>query len=212
MQAPSRPARVLIVEDQQLMSELLAARLATDAGFEVCGTAATAADAVRLAQSARPDLVVMDVQLARGSGVDATRRIRAALPGTRVVMLTAETAPETVQAAIAAGAVGYVPKHAVVGRLLNALHAALRGEAVIPAEALAPPAVLGQQAPPLTQLSPREREVLDLLGRGLDSKAIARELGVSYHTAREHAQRVIEKLGARSRIEAVARARELGLL
>ena len=193
------------------MSELLAARLATDAGFEVCGTAATAADAVRLARSARPDLVVMDVQLARGSGVDATRRIRAALPATRVVMLTAETAPETVQAAIAAGAVGYVPKHAVVGRLLDALHAALRGEAVMPAEALATPAVLGQQAP-LTQLSPREREVLDLLGRGLDSKAIARELGVSYHTVREHAQRVIEKLGARSRIEAVARARELGLL
>ena len=213
--APARPARVLVVEDERLMAELLVERLSRDPEFEICGVAATAAEAVRAAQATRPDLVVMDHRLAAGTGVDATRRIRAVLPGTRVVMLTAETAPEIVRAAIAAGAVGYVPKHAVVGRLIGALHAALRGEAVFPADALsevAPRAtVLGEQRGPLA-LSRREREVLHLIAEGLDSKAIARRLGVTYHTAREHAQRVIEKLGARSRLEAVARARDLSLL
>jgi DNA-binding NarL/FixJ family response regulator len=215
--APARPVRVLLVEDERLMAELLVERLSRDREFEVCGIAGSAAEAVRLAQKTRPDLVVMDHRLSAGTGVDATRRIRAALPKTRVVMLTAETAPEIVRAAIAAGAVGYVPKHAVVGRLIGALHAALRGEAVLPADSLAglatDRAVLGHEHGPSTNpLSRREREVLGLLAEGLDSKAIASRLGVSYHTVREHAQRVVEKLGARSRLEAVARARETGLL
>lgn len=195
------------------MAELLVERLASDPTLEVCGVAGTVPDAVRTARETRPDLVVMDHRLSGGTGVDATRRIRSALPGTRVVMLTAETGPEIVSAAIAAGAVGYVPKHAVVGRLIDALHAALRGQALLPADALAGIASrreVGDRQGPL--LSPRERDVLLLLGEGLDSKAIARRLGVSYHTVREHAQRVVEKLGARSRLEAVARARELGLL
>jgi DNA-binding NarL/FixJ family response regulator len=215
--AGPRVARVLVVEDQRLMAELLVERLAADPAFEVCGTATRGAEAVRAAERTRPDLVVMDHRIGGGTGIDATRRIRAILPTTRVVMLTADTSDEVLTAAIRAGAVGYVHKHAVVAHLLDALRAALRGEAVLPQRALAriadPGATLGLQGGVLADaLSRREREVLRLLAEGLDSKRLAQRLGVSYHTAREHAQRVIEKLGARSRLEAVARARERGIL
>jgi DNA-binding NarL/FixJ family response regulator len=205
----ARPARVLIVEDQSIMAELLSARLESETEFTICGTARTAADAVREATRTQPDLVVMDQQLASGTGVDATRRISSAVPGARVVMLTAEASPEIVRAALDAGAVGYVPKHALAAQLLGALRSALNGEMVLPVEAVS--AVTTDRAREGV-LSPREQEVLRLLGEGLDSRSIAGRLGVSYHTAREHAQRVIEKLGARTRLEAVARARESGLL
>ena len=203
----------LVVEDERLMSELLVQRLTAHGEFEVCGTATNVTDAVRLAERTRPDLVVMDHRIGGGTGVEATRRIRALVPAARVVMLTAEASDDVIAAAIRAGAVGYVHKYAVVSQLLSALRAALRGEAVFPQSGLARIGEAGKQGGVAVEtLSRREQDVLRMLAEGLDSKSMAQRLGVSYHTVREHAQRVIEKLGARSRLEAVAHARERGLL
>jgi len=181
--------------------------------------AGTVAEAVRLATQYRPTVVLMDFHLPDGTGADAAQRILALVQSTAVVMLTAETGDEAIGLSIAAGATGYLPKSLAARHVVEAVRRAAAGEVVLPIGMLARALEHAKRASQRrvqaletgAQLTPREREVLMLLGQGLDNRVIAERLGVAYSTVRTHVQALIEKLGARSRLEAVAKASAAGL-
>jgi DNA-binding NarL/FixJ family response regulator len=215
------PIRVLIVEDHRVLAEGLQLALERHADLRVAGLASTVAEATRLAAEERPDVVLMDHHLADGTGVEAARAIRAQLPDVVVVMLTGDTSEEVLLAAVEAGACGFLLKsQAVMAEVADAVRRAAAGEMLIPANTLV--ALIARQGRRARQesersrllglLTPREREVLGLMARGLDNRAIAAQLVVSFTTVRGHVQSILEKLGAHSKLEAVARASEYGLL
>jgi DNA-binding NarL/FixJ family response regulator len=211
------PSRLLLVDDHPLFRDGVLAALATADDVEVVGECGDAAGAVAAARELAPDLVLMDVNLPDGSGIDATRDIVRERPATRVLMMTMSADDDAVVAAMRAGARGYCIKGAGRAELLHAVRTAARGGAVFsPAVAdrlgaffgsLA--AVPGQAAFP--QLTEREREVLDLLARGHDNRRIARELVLSDKTVRNHVSNVLAKLDVEDRATAAARARNAGL-
>ena len=209
--------RVLLVDDHPLFRDGVLAALVGADDLEVVGEADDAAGALAAVRELAPDLVLMDVNLPDGSGIDATRTITSEHPSTRVLMMTMSSDDDAVVAAMRAGARGYCIKGAGKAELLHAVRTAAAGGGVFsPAVAdrmaayfssLA--AVPGQVAFP--QLTDREREVLDLLARGHDNRRIARELFLSDKTVRNHVSNVLTKLGVEDRSEAVARARNAGL-
>ena len=214
---PPSPCRVLLVDDHPLFRDGVRAAFVGADDLEVVGEAEDAAGAVAAVRALQPDLVLMDVNLPDGSGIDATRLVVGEHPSTRVLMMTMSADDEAVVAAMRAGARGYCIKGAGKAELLQAVRAAAAGGAVFsPAVAdrltgyfssLA--AVPGRVAFP--ELTEREREVLDLVARGHDNRRIARELFLSDKTVRNHVSNVLTKLGAADRSEAVARARNAGL-
>jgi DNA-binding NarL/FixJ family response regulator len=211
------PTRLLLVDDHPLFRDGVRAALATADDLAVVGECDDAAGAVAAARELGPDLVLMDVNLPDGSGIDATRDILRERPATRVLMMTMSADDDAVVAAMRAGARGYCIKGAGRAELLDAVRTAAGGGAVFsPAVAdrlgaffgsLA--AVPGQAAFP--QLTEREREVLDLLARGHDNRRIARELVLSDKTVRNHVSNVLSKLDVADRATAIARARNAGL-
>ncbi len=209
--------RVLLVDDHPLFLEGVRAALGSDPSIEIVGEAGDVAHAIEAAAATEPDVVLMDLGLPDGSGIDATRSVLAASPGTRVLVMTMSTDDDAVVAAMRAGARGYVVKGAGRGDLLDAVRTVAAGGAVFS------PTVadrLGQffaglAAQPgrelFPQLSEREREVLDLVARGYDNRRIARALYLSDKTVRNHVSAVIGKLEAPDRAEAIQRARRAGL-
>jgi DNA-binding NarL/FixJ family response regulator len=206
-----RPTRVLIVEDHRLLAELLCERLDGLDDFEVVGQATTGREALELLARVRPDLVVIDHNLPDRTGTDVIRAARESGEDVPMVVLTGDPSEEIMAEALAVGAAGHMSKDEIVTRLVETLRRVRDGENVFPRAALnALRERHAREAAPV--LSERELEVLRLLADGADSKTIARRLSVSYHTARDHCQRINEKLGVRSRLEAVARAREQHLI
>jgi DNA-binding NarL/FixJ family response regulator len=211
---------VLIVEDHRVLADGLELMLGREEDIEVVGIATNAAEGIRLAMQHRPGVVLMDYHLPDASGAEATRKILERVRGTSVVMLTAETGDEALVECIAAGASGYLPKVLASGQIVDAVRRAAAGEAVLPAGMLARAVEHTRRSSDRRahavrlagQLTPRERDVLALLGKGLDNREISERLGIGYSTVRTHVQGLIEKLGARSRLEAVAKASEAGLL
>jgi DNA-binding NarL/FixJ family response regulator len=209
--------RVLVVDDHPTFRRGLGALLASLPDVELAGEAADGETAVRLAAELRPDVVVMDLDMPGVGGVEATRRIVAAQPSMAVLVLTMLDEDESVFAAMRAGARGYVVKGADTDDVLRALQSIARGDAVFG------PAVAGRVLSYLTrplsardpmlfpELSEREREVLELMARGLTNGEIARKLVVSPKTVRNHASNVFTKLQVADRAEAVLRARRAGL-
>ena len=209
--------RVLLVDDHPLFLEGVRAALGSDPSIEIVGEAGDVAHAIEAAAATEPDVVLMDLGLPDGSGIDATRSVLAASPGTRVLVMTMSTDDDAVVAAMRAGARGYVVKGAGRGDLLDAVRTVAAGGAVFS------PTVAdrlgsffsGLAAQPgrelFPQLSEREREVLELMARGLDNRRIARELFLSDKTVRNHVSNVLAKLGVADRSEAIARARAAGL-
>ena len=212
--------RVLVVEDHRVLADGLALLLGRQEDMEVVGMAAGVAEAVRLAAAERPDVVLMDYHLPDGTGAEATRRVLDAVAGAAVLMLTAETDDAVLHACIDAGACGYLLKSQAADQVVDAVRRAAAGETVLPAGMLARALQYAKtqrrrqarSAEVAGLLTAREREVLALLGSGLDNRTISERLGIGYATVRTHVQALIEKLGARSRLEAVARAAEAGLL
>ena len=214
------PVRILVVDDHEIVRTSLRTVLEGADDLEVAGEAATADEAVARAAALRPDLVLMDVRLGEKdnarSGIEACRAIRSVLPEARVLMFSSYGEREAVVASILAGASGYLTKNAARAQLVDALRAVARGEALLE------PAITGvvldrlkelsASAAPDDPLSPREREVLALIARGLTNRQIAEALVISEHTARNHVTNILDKLGLSRRAEAAAYAARLGLL
>jgi DNA-binding NarL/FixJ family response regulator len=200
--------RIIVVDDHPLVRAGLASLLAVDDELEVIAEAGGGPEAVVLVDDLVPDVVLMDLSMPAGDGIEATRAITTAHPHVRVAMLTTFTDRERVAAALDAGASGYLLKDAEAGELIRAVHDVARGE-----RSFAPGlAAQADEPDPLTRLRPREREVLDLVCEGLPNKRIARQLGISEKTVKAHLTRVYEALGVSDRTGAVLWARRRGLL
>jgi DNA-binding NarL/FixJ family response regulator len=208
--------RVLVVDDHPLYREGLAMAFETMENVEVVGQAADGATAVQLAASLAPDVVIMDLHLPGMSGVEATRLLLADRPDTGVLVLTMLEGDSSLFAAMRAGARGYVLKGADRGEIERALRTVAAGEVVFSSGVAASVTAwfrtsgAGAQEP-FPQLTEREREVLDLVARGLTNAEIAARLVVSDKTVRNHVSNVFAKLHVTNRSGAVARARDAGL-
>ena len=202
--------RVLVTDDHPIVRSGIVALLQTAQDVEVVGEASTGEEAVELAILHSPDVVLMDLRMPGIDGDEATARILAVRPETRVLILTTYESDDSILTAIEAGASGYLLKAAPQEEILAGLRAVARGDV-----ALAPriAALLVQRVKtPTPSLSPRETEVLTLVAAGKSNPAIATALFVSEATVKTHLLHVFEKLGVSDRTRAVTRAMELGLI
>ena len=209
------PIRVLIAEDQTLVREGLRTILELEVGFEVVGEAADGREAVERAVRLRPDIVLMDVRMPVMDGVAATAQIAAALPDTRVIILTTFDHDEYVFEGIRAGARGYLLKDVPASELLRTIRRVHRGEdAIQPSIATRLVAELARRrspAAPHEPLSERERDVVRLLAEGLSNREIAERQALGEGTVKNHVSTILDKLQATNRTQAARIARERGL-
>ena len=214
------PGRILLVDDHVLFREGILSLLSSQPDLKVVGEAETVRDAVALARSLQPDLVLMDFSLPDGSGLEATQAILAERPDAKVVFLTVHDDDERLFGAIRAGATGYLFKNVRAAELLKSLRGVLRGEAGI-SPALARrildefsrlPAAPPPGAVESIELTARELEVVRELARGASNREIARRLVISENTVKNHVRNVLGKLQVRSRRDIVSYARSHGLI
>ncbi|MGB4780009.1 response regulator [Microbacterium sp.] len=214
--------RVLIADDQAMVRAGFAALLGAEADFEVVGTASDGEEAVALAQAVKPDVVLMDVRMPGVDGIEATRRLMA-LPAERahphVLMLTTFDIDEYVYEAMRAGASGFLLKDSPPAELAAGVRVVARGDALLdPAvtRRVIEHFVRAREAAPdpvaLHALTPREREVLVLVARGMSNREIAGELVLAEQTVKSHVSRILTKLQLRDRAQAVVAAYESGLV
>ena len=224
-EAPGAPIRVLIAEDQALLRTTLAALLEAEPGMSVVGLAEDGARAVALATELRPDVVLMDIQMPGLTGIEATRRICAdpALAATRVLILTMFEIDDYVLGALRAGACGFLLKDADPQSLVDAVRTVHEGQSLLSPQVLARlvarmPSTTSAGASRSTwtgeveALTPRQREVLLLIARGLSNTEIEVELGITRATCRSHITALLARLGARDRAQLVIVAYEAGLI
>lgn len=210
---PGRPTRVLIVEDHKVVAEGLRALIEREPDLEVVDVVGAVAEAAQVPASIDVDLVLADFRLPDGNGGEAIAALRKRRPKLRALFLTAVESPAALMTAIQAGARGYVLKSRAAEDVVIALRRVARGEMLIDASRLAELLQLrGEQTHIYDTLTAREREVLRLLAQGLDNHAIAMKLGFRYATARSHVRNLLAKLEVHSKMEAVVKAAELGLI
>lgn len=203
---------VLIADDQALIRGSFSMLVDSAPGLRAIGEAATGAEAVEIALRERPDLVLMDVRMPVMDGIEATRRICAALPNVRVLIVTTFDLDEYVYGALRAGAAGFLLKDTRPAELLRAIGVVAAGEAL-----LAPTVTRRlierhvNRVPAALAITEREREVLVLVARGLSNAEIATRLHLSVGTVKTHVSHLLTKLGARTRVHLVIAAHEAGL-
>jgi DNA-binding NarL/FixJ family response regulator len=206
--------RVGVADDQELVRAGFETILAARSDLEIVGTAGDGIEAVELAGTARPDVLLLDIRMPRLDGLAALPRILAASPDTRVLMLTTFDLDEYVYEALRGGASGFLLKDVRRDQLVDAVRVVARGDALIhPAvtRRLIADLVTGRTAPPVDDpLTGRERQTLQLIARGLTNAEIAAELFISEHTVKTHVGNVLMKLGLRDRVQAVIHAYETG--
>jgi DNA-binding NarL/FixJ family response regulator len=206
--------RVGIADDQDLVRAGFETILAASSDLEVVGTAGDGIEAVELAGTARPDVLLLDIRMPRLDGLAALPRILAASPDTRVLVLTTFDLDEYVYEALRGGASGFLLKDVRRDQLVDAVRVVARGDALLnPAvtRRLIADLVTGRTVAPLDDpLTGRERETLQLIARGLTNAEIAAELFISEHTVKTHVGNVLMKLGLRDRVQAVIHAYESG--
>jgi len=199
--------RLLIVDDHEVVRMGLKALLGAEEDMEVVGEAATAQEALRLADELHPDVVIMDIRLPAQSGLEACHAIRRRHPRTRVVMLTSYLSEELVTQALRMGAAGYVLKNVDSTELLDTIRTAYAGKTVLDPEAACQVvARLGRHEPPeedpaFKDLTHRELQIMALIARGKSNREIAATLHLSEGTVRNYVSALMDKLGLRNRIE-----------
>jgi DNA-binding NarL/FixJ family response regulator len=213
--------RILLVDDQSLFREGLHTLLSVQTDFDVVGEAANGEEAIRLAVSLRPEVVLMDVRMPVLDGVAATRRLHSLLPECHIIVLTTFDDDEYVFEALRAGAIGYLLKDAPSDKLFEAIRAGARGESFLqPAVAAKVVAEFSRLAdkPAIHHqtlsdpLSEREREVLRLVAEGANNREIANRLVIAEGTVKNHLTNILSKLGVTDRTQAALKAREIGVL
>jgi DNA-binding NarL/FixJ family response regulator len=226
-----KSAQLIIVDDHGLAREGLRDMLADEPELEVVGEAANGLEALALCSQLQPDLVLMDVRMPRLDGLKATRKVKQEFPTIIVLILTMYENPDYLLEALRAGAAGYVLKDAPREEVVTAVWQALGGESPLDPELVAlllrrlATEVRGREGAPrglemrrsewpyyAEPLTPREREVLELMKLGHTNRQIARELWISSGTAKNHVEHIIQKLGVSGRTQAVTRALGLGIL
>lgn len=223
MSTAAAPIRLLLVDDQALFREGLRILLEQRDHLAIIGEAGDGEQALDAARFHRPDIILMDLRMPRVNGVEATRRIMAEMPDTRIIVLTTFEDDEEVYAALSAGAVGYLLKASPSDRVVEAIELTARGQSFIEPSVTAKllqhfSRLAGQEtrraAPqPLTEpLSSRELDVLKHLATGHSNKEIAAQLGIAEGTVKNHMSNVLGKLGVLDRTQAALRAHELGLI
>jgi DNA-binding NarL/FixJ family response regulator len=208
----SSPTRILLVEDHQVLRDGLKSLLQRSAEFIVVAEAGDGVSALDLAKELQPDIVVMDLWLPRLSGVEATRRIVAACPRCKVLVLSQRDGASAVHQALEAGAAGYVVKTSSVDQLLTAARAVRDGQRYLPAALERDPSGASGPGSRLSVLSGREIEVLQLIGEGYSSRRIAETLGISERTVDAHRANIMSKLGAHKATDLVRLAIREGLI
>lgn len=212
--------RVLVADDDHLMRAGLVELLTADPDIEIVGQAATGREAVQKAHRLRPDVVLMDVRMPDLDGIDATAQLARADPDAKVLMLTTFEQDDYIFGALRAGASGFLLKRTRPEELIAAVHTVAAGDSllspsvtrrVIDRMAQQPVPVLADQRR-LAALTPREREVLDLVARGMSNREIAAALVVEESTIRTHVKRILMKLDLRDRVQAVILAYEIGIM
>ena len=211
--------RLLLADDHPLIREGLRSSFA-DQGFTIVAEAEDGKRAVDLALEHRPDVVVMDIGMPELDGIEATRRILRQRPQARVLVLTNHDDEAMRDAAQEAGAMAYVPKTAGTTEITEAVRALARGETMLVKEAKKPtgyrPArfdrYFGENLPPERTLTPRESQVLQLFANGRSTVEVARTLGISQKTVKNHLTSIYQKLNVRDRTEAVLLAVRMGLI
>lgn len=205
---------VLVVDDHQVVAEGIATLIGAERDLAVVGTVGTLAAARSVVATEPVDVVLMDLHLPDGSGVDGVRDVRRLSPTTQVVVLTAHADDTVLLDAVEAGCTGFLMKSGAAGDVIAAIRAAAAGEALIAPGVMA--RLLPHLRPPAptvgTDLTPREREVLKFVAEGLQNAEIAERLTVSVHTIRNHVQNILAKLGVHSKLEALAVAVKANLV
>jgi len=213
--------RVGLADDQALVRSGFAALLGAEDDMEIAGEAANGEDAVRLADRERPDVLLMDIRMPLLDGIEATRRIasRRELASVHVIILTTFELDEYIFDGLRAGAAGFLVKDTDAAELIRAVRVVAGGEALLSPTvtrrliaAFSASVRLSRPVPGLGELTPREREVVRLIGRGLSNEEIGRQLYVSQSTVKTHAGRAMLKLAARDRAQLVVAAYEGGLV
>jgi two-component system nitrate/nitrite response regulator NarL len=208
------PVRLMVVDDHTLFRRGLVALLASDSSLAVIGEASDAGEAVRKAGSLLPDVILLDNHLPGATGIQALPGLKEAAPAARIILLTVSEDEQDLQAALRAGAHGYLLKTIEGDLLAQSIHRAMRGEPVISSEmtgklvtafqTAASPATPSAPSPPepLSQLSAREQQVLRQIALGASNKEIARTLSIAETTVKIHVQHILRKLDLTSRVQA----------
>jgi DNA-binding NarL/FixJ family response regulator len=210
---PKATTTVLIVDDERLFAELLRVALRSAAGIEVLDVVHDVQTAVRRMTELRPDVVLADYHLPDGTGSDIARTVRATLPETSVLILTGDPSVSILSDVARSGAVGHLTKDRPFEEVVEGVRAAALGEILFAPSELQRLLLERESRPrPLEPLTARELEVLQLLAEGASTTQASDRLGISSATLRAHVQAILRKLGAHSRLEAVAEAARLGVI
>lgn len=201
----SEPIEVLVVDDHPLFRQGVVHFLGNEPGFVVVGEAASGEEALKFAQELLPDIVLLDISMPGWNGLMAAERIATACPAIVIVMLTASEDPDRLLAAFKAGARGYVLKGVSVQELARVVRAAAAGDVYVSPSLASEMLVLltrERALDPLQELTPREREILGLIGTGLTNREIGQRLSLSEKTIKHYVTNILQKLQVRSRVEA----------
>jgi len=207
------PIRILIVEDHRVVAEGLAALINHQTDMKVVGGASSVAECVAAATELGPDVVLLDFRLPDGTGADAAAAIREIRPEAKMIFLTREDSDAARFAAVQSGASAFIHKSRAASEVVDAIRDVARGRMLITPRTIA--TLLSKRRAidaQLDSLTVREKEVLQLLAEGLPSRGVALRLGISYTTVRTHIRSLGSKLGVHSKLEAIVKARELGLI